>query len=71
MSAPRILNAPIVLLLALLAAVAGAIQLVAASDRPRTQAAAPARNRRWRQARWRGRGCSPMGSLAEAPDARR
>ena len=42
MSTPRILSAPIVLLLALLAVVAGAIQLVAASERPRTQAAAPA-----------------------------
>ena len=42
MPTPRILNAPIVLLLALLAAIAGAIQLVAASDRPRTQAAPPA-----------------------------
>ena len=42
MPTPRILNAPIVLLLALLAAVAGAIQLVAASDMPRTQASVPA-----------------------------
>ena len=42
MSTPRILSAPIVLLLALLAVVAGAIQLVAASDRPRFQPAAPA-----------------------------
>ena len=42
MSTPRILSAPIVLLLALLAVVAGAIQLVAASDRPRFQSAAPA-----------------------------